>query len=121
MTSGLEALARSLTGEPVPPPENETRLDDAIAVIAWLEQAGWTHERIATVRRSRETTGERWPLPVSPDEYAPIGAARFAAARAAVVASLAPPSTRVRDAATPLDDATRRLLAEAPPHHGPVG
>jgi hypothetical protein len=117
----LTALARSLTGERVPLPRYPVPLTDASAVVAWLAEAGWDAARIATVRQARKAAGERWPLLSEPVEYPGVGAAQFAAARAAVVARIAPAKTRVRDTSVPLDPASARLLAEVPPHHGPAG
>lgn len=111
------AIAFALTGEALalgvqPAP-------DMAALVAQLDAAGWTTERIGA--HAHGTLGhEAWPHPVPDALRAGLGAAQLHAAigRARAhygleVLVVLSPSRR-----TQLDAHERRLLADVPPHFG---
>ena len=88
----------------------------------WLAQAGWSADRIRAQAGQRWASEQVWPHQPPREALASIGAAawhaRLQAAKTALGLTVvtAPPTRR-----TVLTADERRLLAEVPPHHGPIG
>ncbi|MCL1840144.1 MAG: hypothetical protein FWF75_00115 [Propionibacteriaceae bacterium] len=96
---------------------------DVAAMVSWLAGQGWGHDRLQGRQRALAAAGERWPAPVDAGRRGGLGAAQFQAALREVLLALGLDHAApvLRDASTPLDAGDRRLLADRPPHHGPVG
>lgn len=92
-------------------------------IVAELDAMGWDSTRIAAVRAAAQDAGHPWPHPVADDQLTAAGPARVLATVRACRSLLGQAGLRpaVRHPASRLDAADRRLLAEVPPHHGPVG
>lgn len=112
-------LAFALTGENLPLTGD---IGAADRFLARLDSAGWPARRIRDQAHSRWDEDAAWPYPLAPGRLHGIGAAQWYAALTRVRRQLGldvvrqPPSQR-----TELTAEERRLLADVPPHHGPVG
>ncbi len=115
----ISILAQALTGDQV---EVANDCDSVDQVLAQLSQAGWPADRIRSHAQACWADEQPWPHPVSANRLAGVGAAQWYAwlgqARLALRldAVRQPPSQR-----TALTSEERRLMADRPPHHGPVG
>jgi hypothetical protein len=107
-------LAAALTGAapvlPAPPTAD---------LLADLAGVGWTPAAIAAHAEAVWAAGGQWPHPAGAAVLARFGSARWQATLAEMTSRLGldvtvrPPSRRRH-----LNADERRLLAEAPPHHG---
>jgi hypothetical protein len=114
-----DLLALALTGEDLVLPGG---LDAPSAVLAGLAGLGWPPTRLRAYAASRRDAGLPWPLPVPGERLRQVGPAQWYAALRAVCAALAVDVQPVRPSRrTTLTPDERRLIAEAPPHHGLVG
>jgi hypothetical protein len=112
------ALAAALVGEVLE--LDEPGVPDVEGLAAGLAAAGWPATRIGDVAKAELAAGGVWPFPVAPELRQGLGAAQFAAARAAARRALgvADLVVRVRGGRTRLTADELRLLADVPPHHG---
>ena len=117
-TAVSAAIGWALTGQRLPDAPPGWAADD---LAAWLADQGWDAARLRIHRDETRNDGEAWPTPVPAILRGGLGAAQFAAALSQVVAALELDPPILRDASTPPGVADQRLLADVPPHHGPVG
>lgn len=118
MSDLFAAVAVALTG---------TRLRGSAStpggIVEALAALGWDTQRIAAARAGALDAGQPWPHPVTDDLLTAAGPAQVLATVRACRSLVGQSGLRpaVRHPASRLDAADRRLLAEVPPHHGPVG
>ncbi|MCL2470287.1 MAG: hypothetical protein FWF25_00890 [Propionibacteriaceae bacterium] len=112
-------LGYALTGEEMSLPDGD---GSANSFLAGLEEAGWPPARVRAHAKAAWDNEQPWPHPLPEHSLDRIGAAQWYAKLAAVRVVLGldavrmPPSRR-----TTLSAEEKRLVAEVPPHHGPVG
>ncbi|MDR2973805.1 MAG: hypothetical protein LBV00_03680 [Propionibacteriaceae bacterium] len=111
-------LAHALTGEDLPLAEFTT--DQAL--LSDLDRLGWSPTAIREHAHNRQETAQAWPHPMTHRQMIGVSPAQWYAtltrirARLGLDVDIRPPSRR-----TNVNADERRLLAEAPPHHGHVG
>ncbi|MEL4544680.1 hypothetical protein AAEX63_02665 [Luteococcus sp. H138] len=116
----LTAVALALTGELPAIPLCADSTDELVAALAEL---GWDAARVQELRRRCQGDEEPWPFPVPRDVLVAVGFARYAAVLSQVRGRLGVDGLvgTIRRGPTVIGPAEQRLLAERPPHHGPVG
>lgn len=96
---------------------------DPQELVEALAGLGWSQARIAEHAIAVTAAGGVWPHPVEAQWRQGLGAARFLAVLRELREKLgvAELDVRLPSTRTDLTRDEQRLLAEVPPHHGPVG
>ena len=92
-------------------------------IVAWLAVSGWDADRLAAHRAACRRDGVAWPHAVPGALLVAAGPARWQALLARVRSELGLSGlvATARDPEARPGPAEARLLADVPPHHGPVG